>query len=170
MSKISFDGVDAGVLPKVTEVELIYRNKVKQDERPSIRFSDDAYKLLLKSWDENKIELQEQFKLMLLDRRNKVIGISMIATGGMTECLVDLKIAFAIALKTKATNLILAHNHPSGNITPSENDKRLTERFTAVAKIHDISVLDHIVLTKEGYTSFADEGFLNRNQYSLTRV
>ena len=84
---------------KVTEVELIYRNKQKATDRPQIRVSDDAYSLFLKSWDMDKIELQEQFKVMLLDRKTSCIGITTAATGGITGCLVDLKIVFATAIK-----------------------------------------------------------------------
>ncbi len=148
---------------KVTEVELIYRNKTKSSERPTVRISNDAYDILYKSWDMNKIELQEQFKIMLLDRKNSCIGISTLATGGISGCLVDLKIAFATALKSRASCIILAHNHPSGNTIPSEADKSITQKFTEAGKLLDLNVLDHLIITKEGYTSFADEGLMMRS-------
>jgi len=145
---------------KVTEVELIYRNKIKSSERPTVRISNDAYDILYKSWDMNKIELQEQFKIMLLDRKNSCLGISTLATGGISGCLVDLKLAFATALKSRASCIILAHNHPSGNTTPSEADKNITQQFAEAGKLLDLKVLDHLIITKEGYTSFADEGLI----------
>lgn len=152
---------------KVTEVELVYRNKMKASERPTVRVSNDAYDILYKSWDMDKIELQEQFKIMLLDRKNSCIGISTLATGGISGCLVDLKLAFATALKSRASCIILAHNHPSGNKTPSEADKNLTQQFALAGKILDLNVLDHLIVTKEGYTSFADEGLMTTRALSL---
>ncbi|MBN8698724.1 MAG: JAB domain-containing protein [Chitinophagales bacterium] len=148
---------------KVTEVELIYRSKTKASERPVVRISNDAYDILYKSWDMDKIELQEQFKIMLLDRKNSCIGISTLATGGISGCLVDLKLAFATALKSRASCIILAHNHPSGNTTPSEADKSITQKFTEAGRLLDLNVLDHLIITKEGYTSFADEGMITRS-------
>src|SRR5882672_8490588 len=122
-------------LSKVTEVELIYHNEIKPADRPTVGCANDAYDLLLKSWDMNKIELQEQFRIMLLDKRNACIGISTVALGGISSCLVDLRIAFATALKASASAMILAHNHPSGNKLPSENDKSLTAKFAAAGKL-----------------------------------
>jgi DNA repair protein RadC len=148
---------------KVTEVELIYRNKVKSSERPTVKLSNDAYDILFKSWNMDKIELQEQFKIMLLDRKNSCIGISTLATGGISGCLVDLRLAFATALKSRASCIILAHNHPSGNTTPSEADKHITQKFAEAGKLLDLNVLDHLIITKEGYTSFADEGLMTRS-------
>lgn len=147
-------------LPLVTEVELVYRNKTKASLRPSIRTSTDAYNLFLRAWDMDKIELQEHFKILLLDRSNRCMGISTLATGGITQCVVDLRLAFATAIKASACNIILAHNHPSGNTKPSEADKTLTERFTLAGKILDLKVLDHIIVTKENYLSMADEGLM----------
>lgn len=88
------------------------------------------------------------------------MGISTVATGGINNCLVDLKIAFALALKATASSMIIAHNHPSGNPKPSEADKTLTHRFYEAGKLLDLNVLDHIIVTKETYTSLADEGLM----------
>lgn len=145
----------------ITEVELVYHNKTKPNDRPAVGCSSQAYDLLLKSWDMNKIDLQEQFRIMLLDRKNACIGISTVALGGISSCLVDLKIAFATALKATASKIILAHNHPSGNKSPSEEDKRLTTKFAAAGKLLELPVVDHIIVTRDSYTSFADEGILD---------
>lgn len=147
-------------MPLVTEVELVYRNKTRASERPSIRTSVDAYRLFLRTWDMDKIELQEHFKILLLDRSNRCMGISTLATGGITQCVVDLRLAFATAIKASACNIILGHNHPSGNTKPSEADKTLTERFTLAGKVLDLKILDHIIVTKENYLSMADEGLM----------
>ena len=145
---------------KVAEVELVYRNKTKARERRRVITSQEAYDLFLQTWDDDKIELQEQFRIMLLDRGNRCMGISTIATGGISSCVVDLKIAFAAALKARASGIIMAHNHPSGETRPSEHDKRLTNIFAQAGGVLDIPVLDHIVVTKDGYTSMADEGLI----------
>lgn len=147
-------------LYKVTEVQLVYRNKLKVSDRPRIRSSLDAFELLSEAWDYGKIELQEEFKVLLLDRKNSCLGVTQVSSGGITACMVDLRLVFAAALKARATGLILAHNHPSGNKIFSDNDKELTRKFTEAGHYLDISILDHVVMTAEGYVSMADEGML----------
>jgi DNA repair protein RadC len=144
----------------ITEVELVYRNKQKSSERHKIKTSSNAYDLLINAWDMNRIELLEEFKILLLDRNNNCLGISNIATGGVSACLVDPKIVFSTALKAKASALILAHNHPSGNLTPSSNDLDLTRKLKDGGRLLEISVLDHLVVTSQGYYSLADEGLM----------
>ncbi len=144
----------------VTEVELIYKNKTSPKERVRISHSAQAYDILLNTWDFNKIELVEQFYIILLERNNAVLGVSNISTGGISACLVDPKILFATALKAKASGIILAHNHPSGNLKPSHADEKLTQKIKAGAELLDISVLDHMIISPQGYLSFADEGLL----------
>lgn len=145
---------------EVSEVSLAYRHRTKASERPMITSSKDAYNILYKTWDKNKIDMQEEFRVLLLDRKSSCLGVSTLASGGISSCLVDLKLVFATALKACASAIILSHNHPSGNLTASPEDKALTRRFNEAAKILDIQVLDHIIVTNEGYTSFADEGEL----------
>ena len=142
----------------ITEVEIIYRNKLKSSERPKVTTSKDAYDLLLRSWNHNKIELLEEFKILLLDRNNKCLGISHIAQGGVSACIVDPKIVFSTALKSKASGIILAHNHPSGNLSPSTHDLSLTDKLSKGARLLEMSILDHLIVTESGYYSFADEG------------
>ncbi|HYF32502.1 MAG TPA: JAB domain-containing protein [Chitinophagaceae bacterium] len=142
----------------ITEVELIYRNPVKPSERKQVKTSQQAYDLLLASWDMNKIELLEEFKMLLLDRNNACIGISTIAKGGIHACVVDPKIVFATALKARACGLIFAHNHPSGSLVPSDEDLQLTQRFASAGQLLSINVLDHLIVTPHAYKSFADEG------------
>ena len=151
MSKLKDD------FSKVTEVELVYRNKLPKEKRPQIFSSWDAYEVFDRAWDKGKIELQEQFKIMLLDRTNTCLGVSNISTGGVSECLVDGKILFATALKARANAIILAHNHPSGGKNFSDADINLTKKFCEAAKLLDISILDHIVMTADGYASMSDE-------------
>lgn len=144
----------------VNEIEIVYKNKIPYQDRIQVQSSSTAYEILRQCWDENRIELVEQFKILLLDRRHTCLGVSEIATGGITGCVVDPRIVFATALKTRASGLILAHNHPSGNLKPSESDISLTRRLLHGGKLLDISVLDHLIITPHQYYSFADEGLM----------
>lgn len=145
---------------RVSEIELVYRNKVKPADRPKVNSSQSAYDILIDAWDMNKIELIEQFYILMLDRGNRCLGLSHISTGGVSACLVDPKIVFATALKAKASALILAHNHPSGNLKPSNADIQLTEQFCAAGKVLDIAVMEHQIVKPGSYYSFADEGLM----------
>lgn len=145
---------------QIAEVELIYKSKVKASDRPKVATSKDAADLLQHTWDENKIDFVEQFKVLFLNRANKVLGIFDVSTGGVTGTVADPRVIFAAALKANATALIISHNHPSGNLKPSKSDEELTLKIKEAGKFLDISLLDHIIITSEGYYSFADEGLL----------
>lgn len=145
---------------KVAEIELTYRSKTRASSRPQIRSSDDAYQILKANWSD-QVELVEEFNILLLDRSNRVMGMYHASKGGVSGTVVDLKIVFAAAITGRASGLILAHNHPSGNLQPSHADIDLTRRFKDAGNIMDIPILDHIIVTPEdGYYSFADECLL----------
>lgn len=145
----------------VSEIELHYRTNVKPSERPKINCSQNAYDILHQHWSDEKLELLEEFKILLLNRANRVLGIVNISTGGVTGTVADPKIIFSSALKANACSIILAHNHPSGNLKPSEADIELTTRMKQAGQLLDISVLDHIILTSDQYFSMADNGIIN---------
>jgi len=145
---------------KVSEVELVYRNKINPAHRPIVSHSGAAYEVFWQSWDKDRIELVEQFKILLLDYRNNCLGISEISTGSTSACPVDLKIVFATALKARASKIIPAHNHPSGNLLPSDADIQLTRRLVEAGKLLDIAVVDHLILTSRNFYSFADNGLI----------
>lgn len=145
---------------QVAEIELVYKTKVKASERPKITSSKDIYPLLLSIWDMNLIEIQEQFVVLLLNRANRVLGVYHASTGGLAGTVADPRLILAAALKAGAVAIILSHNHPSSNLTPSRADEQLTQKIKMAASYHDISVLDHIIVTAEGYYSFAEEGLL----------
>lgn len=144
----------------VCEIEITYRNPTPYHTRVHIDRPWKAYDVLLDSWDTGKIELVEQFKILLLDNKCNCLGISEISSGGMNACLVDPKIVFATALKAKATRLILAHNHPTGVLKPSEADILLTRRMVQAGQLLDLPVLDHVIVTPDGYYSFSDHGLI----------
>ena len=111
-------------------------------------------------WEQDIIEMQEEVKILLLNRNNKVLGVYDLAKGGITSCDVDVRIILAVALKAMATGIILIHNHPSGNLKPSNDDKKITELLNSSCKIMGITLVDHLIITKDDYFSFADEGIL----------
>jgi DNA repair protein RadC len=147
-------------LYQVAEIQLTYRSNVKPSQRPRITGSQDAFNILKENWDQGKIEFVEQFKAMFTNRANKVLGILDVSTGGVTGTVADPRVIFAAAIKSGACGVIVAHNHPSGNLLASQSDIELTKRLREAGKILDVQLLDHIIVTTEGYFSFADEGLL----------
>lgn len=144
----------------VSEIELIYKTKVKASERVQIKSSRDAYNLVLSNWDQGKIEFFEQFKILLLNQSYKVLGIYEISSGGISGTVVDLRLIFSAALKANATSIMMVHNHPSGRTLASDADKCITRKVHEAGKILDIALLDHLIITPESYYSFADDGAL----------
>lgn len=142
------------------EVQLSYRNKMKASQRPKINMAEDALSLFRSVWNEDEMELVESFKMLLLNNANKVLGVYHGSTGGTAGTIVDIRILLTVALKSNACKIIVAHNHPSGNLTPSTADLKITERLKDAAKLMDITLLDHLILTTDEYLSFANEGLL----------
>ncbi|WP_136467996.1 JAB domain-containing protein [Flagellimonas onchidii] len=139
----------------------ISTNKKTQKLGRQITSSLDAYEVLWEDWETDDIETQESFKLVLLNNANRVKEIIEISRGGITGTLVDLRVLFYKVIKALSVHVILAHNHPSGNLNPSTQDKQLTQRIKEAAKLLDIAVLDHIIITPFGeYYSFADNCIL----------
>ncbi len=127
---------------------------------PKVTCSNDAVEVLRSIWSD-QIEYREEFVILCLNRANKVLGYSKISSGGTSGTVADPKIIFQIALKSNASSIILAHNHPSGNINPSDSDLKLTKKLKNAGTLLDIPVLDHIILTNESFFSFADEGIMS---------
>ena len=142
------------------EVSLTYKPAYISAYRPEVRTARDAFNILNEYWSD-QIGIQEEFNMLFLDRSNRAMGIFNLAKGGISSVQVDKRLAFACALKARANSLILAHNHPSGNLKPSQKDKSLTSSFQEAGKLLDISILDHLILSPDGgYFSFADEYLL----------
>ena len=147
-------------LSKISEVELVYRRKVKANDRPKVSCSQEAFALFRENWDDLTINLYEQFKVMFLDRNNRCMGISHISSGGVSGTVVDNKLIFATALKSRACQIIVAHNHPSGNLEASLQDHQVTKKLVDAGKVLDLPLIDHLVITDDGYSSIADNGLL----------
>ncbi|MCC7302775.1 MAG: strawberry notch family protein [Bacteroidia bacterium] len=144
----------------VPEVKLRLNRSSRRKHFGKIGDSKDVAEFIRKVYKRGEIELQEQFVVLYLNRANDIIGYYRHAVGGITGTVADVRIILAAALKSASTSIIIAHNHPSGNLRPSEQDILLTRKIKESAATMDISVLDHIIITKDGYYSFADEGLL----------
>jgi DNA repair protein RadC len=120
----------------------------------------DSVEILKKFITPTKIQTQEFFAVCYLNNNNNVLAIYNHSSGAITSVSIDTRLIMATALKLAATGMILCHNHPSGNLTPSQADKNITANIIKVANIHDIKVLDHIIITKDGHFSFVENGLL----------
>ena len=146
---------------KVNEIIVSYKEKQAISKAPTITSSLVAGKLLYENWDKDTISLKETFKVLLLNNSNKVKGIYELSQGGITGTLVDLRVLYAVILKSLSVAVILAHNHPSGKLIPSEADKHLTRKIVKAGNYFDVKVLDHLIVIPNGaYYSFADNGLL----------
>ena len=147
-------------LPRIAEVELIYNNHVPTAEKIHIVNSKDSYEIFKAHWNFDTIELYEEFQILVLNRTNQVLAISKVTTGGTAGTVVDAKMIFMTALLCNSAGIVIAHNHPSGNLTPSNADFELTQKLKDGAKLLDLSILDSIIISKDGYYSFKDRGQL----------
>ena len=152
--------VKTNKLFEVSEIQLIYKSKIKVSERPKINKSKEAFEVLKEHWNLELIDFLEQFNVILLNRANRVLGVINISLGGMSGTVADPKVIFAAAIKSAASSIILAHNHPSGNLSPSSADISLTRKIKAGGELLDIVVSDHLIISRESYYSFADEGLM----------
>lgn len=143
---------------KVCEIKVSYSNLNTQ--KVKIKESKDVFTLVLNHWNLDTIEMQEEVKVLLLNRCNNVIGIYELSRGGITASLIDIKLILAVALKAIASSIIVIHNHPSGNLNPSNADKEITRKLKEACKVVELDLLDHLIITKQNYFSFANEGIL----------
>ncbi len=122
-----------------------------------INSSRDAFDLLRPKMGELE---HEEFWILYLNNANKVLHSSQLSKGGLTGTLVDVRIVMRQALEVGAVALVLAHNHPSGTLRPSEEDRKVTQKLKRASEVLDVKVLDHLIITQKDYFSFADEGIL----------
>lgn len=140
----------------VAALELSKRRKT--EERTVISSSELAFNCLKPYLYDKDVE---EFWVILLNRANKVLKLERISLGGVSGTVVDPKVLFRTALQNYASGIILAHNHPSGNLSPSAEDRNITQKIKNGAKLLDINLLDHLIVCNEKYFSFADEGIIN---------
>jgi DNA (cytosine-5)-methyltransferase 1 len=154
-----------GEVPEINvpEIKLKYVSSAKKSFSVKITKSYEASALFQKIIGKDEIEVREEVVVLFLNQANKVLGYYRHTTGGITSSLVDIRLILATALNSLSTSIILCHNHPSGNLKPSDSDYSITNKLKFAAKQMDIALLDHIIITKESYYSLADEGDLSLN-------
>jgi len=145
---------------EIPEVKLRLNRSSRKKLFGKISDSKSVAEFIRRIYKRGEIELQEQFIVLYLDRANNIIGFYRHAVGGITGTIADVRIILAAALKSASTSIIIAHNHPSSNLKPSDADIQLTRKIKESASVMDITVLDHLIVTKDGYYSFADGGLL----------
>jgi DNA repair protein RadC len=162
---IVLDGVDLQELElqlsdierdfKVREIDITFKEEKLFDN--TVRSSRDAYDFI-RDVIFDGLEIQEHFIVLYMNQANRIIGYYKHSKGTINSTQVDIEIITAVAIKTLSKGMIISHNHPSGNTSPSEADRRMTKRLKQACEMFDISVMDHIIATAQGYYSFADNG------------
>ncbi len=146
---------------KVNEIQIRYKEPIKASFWKKVNSSQDAADLLFEHWNKNDINIFESVKIILLNNANKVKGIYQLSGGGLTGVLMDVRLIFAVALKSLSVAIVVAHNHPSGTLQPSVADREVTQKIKKAAQLLDIQLLDHIIIVPNGdYYSFGDNGIL----------
>ena len=143
----------------ISNLELKAKKTPSNFEKVKIVSSKDAFKVI-KQFYFDDIDIFESFFILCLNRNNQTIAYAKISQGGVNGTVVDIKLIAKYAIDCLASGVILAHNHPSGNLKPSNEDLAITKKVKEGLKILDIQVLDHLILTSQGYLSFGDEGIL----------
>lgn len=141
------------------QVSLVYHNPTPPQERTKITSSRDADNVFRAHWGD-QLEVCEEFYVLLLNSSSEALGILHLSKGGIYSTDVDVRLLFAATITALATGIILAHNHPSGNIRPSQGDIACTENIQHIADLFQIKLFDHLILSAHEYFSFSDEGMI----------
>jgi len=145
-------------LMEVAEIKVSYSNS--NLEKVKVTNSQNIFDFVIKHWNQDIIEYQEEVKIVLLNRANIVLGIYEMSKGGKSGIIVDIRIILGVALKCNASSIIMIHNHPSGKLVPSDADVKITKGLKDACRLMEIGLLDHLIITREEYYSFSDEGTL----------
>jgi DNA repair protein RadC len=145
-------------LQNVAEVKISYSTKIPPSQRRKITCSKDAADIFRHIFP--GIEHREYFYALLLNRSNHVLGYYEVSKGGISGTVVDIRLILQAALKSNSSAILLAHNHPSGNLEVSDADLKITRKIKQAAEIMDIPVLDHLIVTEDGYYSMSDNGHI----------
>ncbi|WP_278035902.1 JAB domain-containing protein [Flavobacterium nitratireducens] len=144
-------------IPEI-KIAVSFDKNLKKSELVKITSSRDAYEVFKRVFNADTFDWCEEVVMLCVNNSNKVVGFYKVSSGGMTGTIIDVRMIFTTALKSLATGIIIAHNHPSGTLTPSEADKSITRKIKEAGQFLDIKVLDHLIITDESYFSFVDEG------------
>jgi DNA repair protein RadC len=130
-------------------------SKVKASERPLVKYSRDAYNLLKENWDLDTLEYIKEFKLLLLNRSNSVLGITEVSKGGISGTVTDVRLIIQAGIKANASGIIVCHNLQSGNLNPIESDTRIILKIKKSGSLINIQLLEHVIINAECF-SFGD--------------
>lgn len=150
----------AAQLSRIPEIVVTFHSVTPYTKGPIIKNADEAYQAFLHYWDKGSLEYEEQLYVLFLNRGNCVLGVHQHSKGGRIQTVVDVGQIIAIALKANACALMIAHNHPSGRLEASLHDQELTKDLQKAAQLFKIELLDHLIITKDGYQSFCEHGLL----------
>lgn len=142
------------------EFKISLKKKGSFEELFPVSSPESAANICRKCFESDVIDWKEEFIVIALNRAHKVLGFYKISSGGVAGTVCDPKVIYQFALLCNASRLILSHNHPSGNTRPSQADRDMTDKIVKAGRLLDIEVLDHIIVTSEGYVSFSEEGYL----------
>ena len=150
-----------GLIPKedVPEIKIRY-NKSRKGFLGKVTNSKDSFEFLKKVFDSRTLQVQESIVVLYLNRANQILGYYKHSIGGITGTVADPRIIFATTVASASSGIILSHNHPSGNLTPSQADIDITRKIKEVGKLLEVQLLDHVIVTKAGYFSFAVDGLI----------
>ena len=138
--------------------EITLKYKTSNYKKTKISTSLDAFQVLLQLYDEDTVDYRETAFVLFLNKANNTIGWMKISEGGTSATVIDPKMIFATALKCNASGIILSHNHPSGQLRASDEDRKMTSNLATIGYIMGIEVLDHVIVCRSGYYSMNDEG------------
>lgn len=146
--------------PRLAELKVAYRSRTKDRGQWLIRSPKDVEQYLRAVWNKDTLELVEEFVVVCLNGRHEATGWVRVASGGFNATPIDPRLIFGIALQTASSAIVVAHNHPSGSLEPSELDRQVTERLTEAGRLLGVAVLDHLILTRDGAFSFTERRLL----------
>ncbi len=143
---------------EVAEIKVSY--STNQVDKIKLTNCVEVFEFILSKWDLDIIEFQEECKIILVNRANFVLGIYDLSKGGITGTVVDIRVILSVALKCNASGIILVHNHPSGNLKASEADKTITEKLKNACDLLEISLIDHLIISRHSFFSFTQDGLI----------
>jgi DNA repair protein RadC len=142
----------------ISEISITYKpNHYTKEALSSVTNAADILRMF---WNPETIEYYEECKVLYLDRANHILGVYNVSRGGLNGTVMDVRMIYQGALKANAHSIIVSHNHPSGNREPSELDRTITQQIKSAGEFLSIKLLDHIIMTKDSYLSFKDNGYL----------
>lgn len=143
---------------EVAEIKVSYTTNIA--DKIKLTNCIETYQFILSQWDMDIIEFQEECKIILVNRSNFVLGVYELSKGGISGTVVDIRIILSVALKCNASGIILVHNHPSGNMSASEADKKITRRLHNACELLEIVLIDHFIICRNNFLSFKQDGLI----------